>query len=76
MAAVKKRSSREHENSITARLCRHLLLDSEFNSRPTKLDMEAVELDGYERDEQGTLGRLDLRILFSTGTVIEARIIG
>lgn len=69
MAAVKKKTDRERENPITARLCRRLLRDSELNSRPTKLDLEAVELDGIEDDDDEKLGRLDLRYLFSTGTL-------
>lgn len=67
MAAVKKKTAHERENPITARLWKRLRRDAELNARPTHLDPEAWEVD--EKDEDGKIGRLDLRFLFSTGTL-------
>jgi hypothetical protein len=67
MAMVKKTKPCEHENDLTIRLWKRLRRDAELNSRPTHLDPEAWELD--EADEDGRVGRLDLRFLFSTGTL-------
>jgi hypothetical protein len=66
MAAVKKKYDCERENPITTRLWKRLRRDAELNARPTHLDPEAWEVD--ENDEDGKIGRLDLRFLFSTGT--------
>jgi hypothetical protein len=67
MAAVKKKNDHERENPITTRLWKRLRRDAELNVRPTHLDPEAWEVD--EKDEDGKIGRLDLRFLFSTGTL-------
>lgn len=67
MAAVKKTTTHERENPITTRLWKRLRRDPELNGRPTHLDSEAWELD--EEDEDGKIGRLDLRLLFSTGSL-------
>jgi hypothetical protein len=67
MAAVKKKTDHERENPITTRLWKRLRRDAELNARPTHLDPEAWEVD--EKDEDGKIGRLDLRFLFSTGTL-------
>ena len=61
MAAVKKAEPCERENLITTRLWKKLQRDAELNQRPTHLDTEAWELD--EKDEDGKIGRLDLRFL-------------
>lgn len=61
MAAVKKKTDHERENPITTRLWKRLRRDVELNTRPTHLDPEAWELD--ETDEDGKIGRLDLRFL-------------
>ena len=67
MTTVKKESECERENPITIRLWKKLRRDTELNKRPTHLDPEAWELD--EEDEDGKIGRLDLRFLFSTGSL-------
>ncbi|MBK8092519.1 MAG: hypothetical protein IPK32_11210 [Verrucomicrobiaceae bacterium] len=67
MKSVKKAEPCEHENSITKRLWKRLLRDAELKARPTHLDIEPWELD--EQNEDGKIGRLDLRFLFSTGTL-------
>lgn len=67
MGAVKKKNDHERENPITTRLWKRLRRDAELNTRPTHLDPEAWEVD--EKDEDGKIGRLDLRFLFSTGTL-------
>ncbi len=67
MTMVKKETECERENPITIRLWKKLRLDAELNKRPTHLDPEAWELD--EEDADGKIGRLDLRFLFSTGSL-------
>lgn len=67
MESVKKTEPSEHENSITKRLWKRLLRDPELKARPTHLDIETWELDDYNKDRK--IGRLDLRFLFSTGTL-------
>ena len=67
MAMVRKKEPCEYENPITTRLWKKLVRDAEFNARPTHLDPETWELN--EENENGKIGRLDLRVLFSTGTL-------
>jgi hypothetical protein len=67
MASVSKLEPQEHENKITIRLWKKLRRDDELNARPTHLDPEAWELD--QEDEDGKIGRIDLRFLFSTATL-------
>jgi hypothetical protein len=67
MASVSKLDPCEHENRITTRLWKKLLRDGELNARPTHLDPEVWELN--EEDEDGKIGRLDLRFLFSTAAI-------
>lgn len=67
MASVSKLDPCEHENRITTRLWKKLRRDGELNARPTHLDPEVWELN--EGDEDGKVGRLDLRFLFSTAAV-------
>ena len=61
MATVNKTKPCEHENDITIRLWKKLRRDDELNARPTHFDPEAWELN--EKDEDGKVGRLDLRFL-------------
>jgi hypothetical protein len=67
LASISKLEPCEHENRITIRLWKKLRRDNELNARPTYLDPEVWELN--EKDEDGKIGRLDLRFLFSTGTL-------
>lgn len=66
MAGVQKLELCERENPISIRLWKKLRRDAELNARPTHLDPEAWEID--EENENGKIGRLDLRFLYSTGT--------
>lgn len=67
MAGISKLDPCELENRITTRLWKKLRRDGELNMRPTHLDPEVWELN--EEEEEGKIGRLDLRFLFSTATV-------
>jgi|GEM_PF-565588 len=67
MATVKKQSPNEHENLLTTRLWKQLRRDAELNVRPTHLDTEVWEIN--EENADGKIGRLDLRFIYSTGTI-------
>jgi hypothetical protein len=62
MAVVKKKTAHERENDLTTRLWKRLQRDEELIKRPTHLDTEVWELN--EKDEDGKIGRLDLRFLW------------
>jgi hypothetical protein len=63
---LKKRHSCEHENHLTIRLAKQLLRDAVMLTRPVHLDWEVWEFEGVKAE---LLGRLDLRYLYSTGTM-------
>ncbi len=67
MEGEKKRSPVEKENPISIRLWKKLRCDSELRQRPIQADPEAWEIN--PNDEDGTIGRLDIRFTYSTGCI-------
>ena len=65
MAGGKKNSPQEGENVISIRLWKRLRRDAVLRQRPIVADSEAWEID--ENQPDGTIGRLDIRFIFSTG---------
>jgi hypothetical protein len=65
-ADLRKADQCEHENRVTIRLARLLVQDAVMLTRPVRLDLEAWEI---VTEKAEILGRLDLRYLYSTGTL-------
>ena len=66
MNGEKKKHKLEKENDISFRLWKKLRRDSILRERPIQPDPEAWEIN--ENVPDGTLGRLDIRFIFSTAT--------